>query len=64
MMTLEDFGFIARWLAAYPGKKNVFWLSSGFPIEAKPLGSASYRELLHLGSGISMTLAVQSVQSG
>ena len=44
-MTLEDFGFIARWLAAYPGKKNVFWLSSGFPIEAKPLGSASYNSL-------------------
>ena len=44
-MTLEDFGFIAKWLGAYAGKKNVFWLSSGFPIEAKPLGSAIYNSL-------------------
>jgi VWFA-related protein len=41
-MTLDDFESIAKWLKAYTGKKNVFWLSSGFPIEGRPFGSIGY----------------------
>ena len=44
-MTLDDFTIMAKWLTAYPGRKSVFWLSSGFPIEAKPFGSKGYDSL-------------------
>jgi VWFA-related protein len=50
-MTLDDFARIARWLKAYPGKKNVFWLSSGFPIEAHALGVKGYNDLQPAGPG-------------
>jgi VWFA-related protein len=51
--TLTAFSAIAQWLARYPGKKNVYWLSAGFPLEAEPqqfrgkdgtLADASFRE--------------------
>ncbi|MGI8771933.1 MAG: VWA domain-containing protein [Acidobacteriaceae bacterium] len=51
--TLGAFSAIAQWLQHYPGKKNVFWLSAGFPITAEPQqfrgqdgvsGSAVFRE--------------------
>jgi VWFA-related protein len=51
--TMSAFSAIAQWLALYPGKKNVYWLSAGFPLEAEPqqfrgkdgaLGDASFRE--------------------
>jgi hypothetical protein len=50
---MAAFSAIAQWLALYPGKKNVYWLSAGFPLEAEPqqfrgkdgaLGDASFRE--------------------
>ena len=50
-MTLDDFASIARWLNAYPGKKNVFWLSSGFPIEGQAFGEKGYGELHPFGPG-------------
>jgi VWFA-related protein len=50
-MTLDDFASIARWLKAYPGKKNVFWLSSGFPVEAHALGEKGYNDLQPAGPG-------------
>ena len=34
--TLDAFSAISQWLAHYPGKKNVFWLSAGFPLTAEP----------------------------
>jgi hypothetical protein len=51
--TLTAFSTIAQWLARYPCKKNVYWLSAGFPLEAEPqqfrgedgtLADASFRE--------------------
>jgi VWFA-related protein len=51
--TLTAFSAIAQWLARYPGKKNVYWLSAGFPLEAEPqqfrgtdgtVADASFRE--------------------
>jgi VWFA-related protein len=50
-MTLDDFASIAKWLNAYPGKKNVFWLSSGFPIEGQAFGVKSYNDLHPAGGG-------------
>jgi VWFA-related protein len=50
-MTLDDFASIAGWLKSYPGKKNVFWLSSGFPIEGKPFGTTGYNNLAPTAGG-------------
>ena len=50
-MTLDDFSSMGNWLKTYPGKKNVFWLSSGFPIEGKPFGSTGYDGLAATSSG-------------
>lgn len=33
---LGDFNSLAKWLSKYPGKKNVYWLSTGFPLVAVP----------------------------
>jgi VWFA-related protein len=49
--TLDDFASIAKWLKPYPGKKNVFWISSGFPIMGKPFGTANYGSLASTYSG-------------
>jgi len=40
--TLECFSALAQWLAPYPGKKNVYWLSGGFPLQGQPFGVAGY----------------------
>jgi VWFA-related protein len=40
--TLECFSALAQWLAPYPGKKNVYWLSGGFPLQGHPFGVAGY----------------------
>jgi VWFA-related protein len=40
--TMDCFSALARWLAPYPGRKNVYWLSGGFPLEGKPFGVAGY----------------------
>jgi VWFA-related protein len=37
--TLESFGGLAKWLGKYQGRKNVYWLSSGFPLQVEPSGS-------------------------
>jgi VWFA-related protein len=40
--TLNCFSALAHWLAPYPGKKNVYWLSGGFPLQGQPFGVAGY----------------------
>ena len=46
---LGDFNSLAKWLGKYPGKKNVYWLSTGFPLIAVPQShggpSTSFRGL-------------------
>jgi VWFA-related protein len=37
--TLLSFGDLAKWLTKYQGRKNVYWLSSGFPLQAEPSGA-------------------------
>ncbi len=33
--TLDGFSALARWLAGYPGRKNVYWLTAGFPLQGQ-----------------------------
>jgi hypothetical protein len=40
--TLDCFSVLARWLAPYPGRKNVYWLSGGFPLQGRPFAVAGY----------------------
>jgi VWFA-related protein len=40
--TMDCFSALAQWLAPYPGKKNVYWLSGGFPLQGRPFGAAGY----------------------
>ncbi len=40
--TLDLFSDLAQWLAPYPGRKNVYWLSGGFPLQGHPFGVAGY----------------------
>ncbi len=40
--TMDCFSALARWLAPYPGRKNVYWLSGGFPLQGQPFGVAGY----------------------
>jgi VWFA-related protein len=34
--TLHSLDYLAVWLSRLPGKKNLFWLSAGFPLSAEP----------------------------
>jgi VWFA-related protein len=43
--TLGDFSSIARWLKPYRGRKNVFWISAGFPLEGHPFGLVAYNSM-------------------
>lgn len=36
--TLGSFDGLAAWLSKFPGRKNVYWLSSGFPLQAEASG--------------------------
>jgi VWFA-related protein len=40
--TLDCFSALAQWLAPYPGRKNVYWLSGGFPLQGRPFGVAGF----------------------
>jgi VWFA-related protein len=40
--TLDCFSALAQWLAPYPGRKNVYWLSGGFPLQGHSLSVAGY----------------------
>jgi VWFA-related protein len=40
--TLDCFSAIAKWLTNYPGRKNVYWLTAGFPLEGQPFGVLGY----------------------
>jgi VWFA-related protein len=40
--TMDCFSALAQWLAPYPGRKNVYWLSGGFPLQGQPFGVAGY----------------------
>lgn len=46
-LTFQSFNYLARALAGYPGRKNILWLSEGFPLNLFP-------EAL-MGEGIVMT---------
>ena len=49
--TLNSFSTIAQWLKPYPGRKNIFWLSAGFPLEGQPFGLLGYDSLHPAGPG-------------
>jgi VWFA-related protein len=34
--TLDNFSVLAKWLINLPGRKNVYWLSGGFPLQGQP----------------------------
>ncbi len=34
--TLDNFSVLAKWLINLPGRKNVYWLSAGFPLQGQP----------------------------
>jgi len=40
--TMDCFSALAQWLAPYPGRKKVYWLSGGFPLQGQPFGVAGY----------------------
>jgi VWFA-related protein len=40
--TMDCFSALAQWLAPYPGRKNVYWLTGGFPLQGQPFGVAGY----------------------
>jgi VWFA-related protein len=40
--TLDCFSALGQWLTPYPGRKNVYWLSGGFPLQGQPFGVAGY----------------------
>ena len=33
--TLDNFSVLAKWLVSLPGRKNVYWLSGGFPLQGQ-----------------------------
>ncbi len=40
--TLDNFSVLAKWLVQYPGRKNVYWLSGGFPLQGQPFSSVGF----------------------
>ncbi len=34
--TISQLSYLTQWLGSYPGRKNVFWLSTGFPLISAP----------------------------
>lgn len=47
--TLDNFSAIAKWLRNYPGRKNVYWLSAGFPLQGQPFGILGHTEMSPTG---------------
>ncbi len=47
--TLDCFSALAKWLSSYPGRKNVYWLTGGFPLQGQPFGVAGYTQLTPTG---------------
>jgi VWFA-related protein len=47
--TLDCFSAIAKWLTNYPGRKNVYWLTSGFPLAGQPFGVLGYTQATPTG---------------
>jgi VWFA-related protein len=43
--TLNNFSAIAMWLNRYPGRKNVYWLTAGFPLQGQPFGVIGYTQM-------------------
>ena len=43
--TLNNFSAIAAWLNRYPGRKNVYWLTAGFPLQGQPFGVIGYTQM-------------------
>jgi VWFA-related protein len=40
--TMDCFSELAQWLSPYPGRKNVYWPSGGFPLQGQPFDVAGY----------------------
>ena len=49
--TLDGFSTLAKWLSGYPGRKNVYWLSGGFPLQGQPFGVLGYTQMTPTGPG-------------
>jgi len=49
--TLNGFTALAKWLSGYPGRKNVYWLTGGFPLQGQPFGVLGYTTETPLGPG-------------
>jgi VWFA-related protein len=47
--TLDNFSTIAKWLSRYPGRKNVYWLTAGFPLQGQPFGVLGYTQTAPTG---------------
>jgi VWFA-related protein len=49
--TLDGFLTLAKWLSGYPGRKNVYWLTGGFPLQGQPFGVLGYTQATPTGPG-------------
>jgi VWFA-related protein len=47
--TLNGFTTLAKWLGNYPGHKNVYWLTGGFPLQGHPISGLGYTTETPLG---------------
>lgn len=61
--TLDCFSAISNWLNKYPGRKNVYWLTAGFPLEGQPFGALGYDQMHPTGPANhgSQTMPLQQV---
>ena len=49
-LMMNHFSAIAQWLTNYRGRKNVYWLSAGFPLEGAPFGVAGHDQMHPTGA--------------
>ena len=49
--TLDGFSTLAKLLSGYPGRKNVYWLTGGFPLQGQPFGVLGYTQMTPTGPG-------------
>ena len=45
-ITLRAFRSLADAVAGYPGRKNLLWLSEGFPVRFSPVGNVAHRNVM------------------
>jgi VWFA-related protein len=63
MMTLEALNYLARYLASVPGRKNLIWFASSFPVTIFPSAqqSQSLNQLRVLASSVKSTADLLTV---